>query len=168
MPVPLLRLLAAVWLLAGSAYAWAGADEDAVVGTWQLVSYEDKSPDGESHYPFGKEPKGLLMYDAGGRMSIQLMKVPHPGVASGDDSRVTPEEKQALYDAYVAYFGRYTVDAAKGVIVHHVEADLADVYIGNDEERPFVLRGDTLILAPHWTVDGRDWTGVRVFKRAGP
>lgn len=144
----------------------AHADEGSVVGTWNLVSYEDKAPTGESLYPFGKEPKGLLMYDAGGHMSIQLMKVPHPKVASGDDSQVTPDEKQALYDAYVAYFGRYSVDAANGVVVHHVEGDLADVYIGNDEKRPFVLRGDTLILAPHWKVNGEDWTGVRVFKRA--
>ena len=163
----MLRRFALAILLAASALG-ARADEASVVGTWQLVSYEDKSPAGESIYPFGREPKGLLMYDAGGRMSIQLMKVPHPKIASGDDSNVTPEEKQALYDAYVAYFGRYTVDAANGVIVHHVEADLADVYIGNDEKRPFVLRGDTLILAPHWKVDGKDWTGVRVFKRASP
>jgi hypothetical protein len=146
----------------------ARADEASVVGTWRLVSYEDKSPEGESIYPFGKEPKGLLNYDSGGNMSIQIMKMPHPKVASGDDSKVTPEEKQALYDAYVAYFGKYTVDAENGAIVHHVEADLADVYIGSDEKRPFVLRGDTLILAPHWKVDGKGWTGVRVFKRTGP
>lgn len=162
----MLRRIALATLLATA--LCARADEASVVGTWQLVSYEDKSPDGQSIYPFGREPKGQLMYDAGGRMGIQLMKVPHPKVASGDDSNVTPEEKQALYDAYVAYFGRYTVDATNGVIVHHVEADLADVYIGNDEKRPFVLRSDTLILAPHWKVDGKDWTGVRVFKRASP
>ena len=144
------------------------ADEVSVVGTWRLVSYEDKLPGSASVYPFGQDPKGLLIYDADGNMSIQIMKVPHPKVASGDDSKVTPEEKQALYDAYVAYFGTYRVDAEKGVVVHHVEADLADVYIGNDEERPFDLHGDTLILAPHWKVDGREWLGIRVFKRAGP
>jgi ketosteroid isomerase-like protein len=142
--------------------------EPTVVGAWRLVSYEDKAPDGQSRYPFGREPKGLLLYVAGGTMSIQLMKMPHPTIASGDDGDVTPAEKQALYDAYVAYYGRYTVDAENGVIVHHVEADLADVYIGNDEQRPYVLRGDTLILAPHWKVAGQDWTGVRVFKRAAP
>ena len=144
----------------------ARADEASVVGTWRLVSYEDKLPGSPSVYPFGHDPKGLLIYDANGRMSIQIMKVPHPKVASGDDSQVTPEEKQALYDSYVAYFGTYSVNPDKGVVVHHVEADLADVYIGRDEERPFVLRGDTLILAPHWTVDGKEWHGIRVFERA--
>lgn len=144
----------------------ARGDEPGIVGTWRLVSYEDKPPSGPSLYPFGKDVTGQLMYDPSGHMSIQIMKVPHPKVSSGDDSRVTPEEKQALYDAYVAYFGRYTVDADRGVVIHHVEGDLADVYIGSDEERPFVLRGDTLIIAPHWKVDGQEWHGIRVFKRA--
>ena len=106
---------------------------------------------------------GNLVYVSNGPV---LMKVPHPKVASGDDSKVTPDEKQALYDSYVAYFGTYSVNPDKGVVTHHVEADLADVYIGNDEERPYVLRGDTLILAPHWTVDGKEWHGIRVFERA--
>src|SRR5262245_20219761 len=89
----------------------ARTGEPGIVGTWRLVSYEDKPPSGPSLWPFGKEAKGVLMYDASGHMSIQIMAIPHPKVASGDDSRVTPEEKQALYDAYVAYFGTYTVDA---------------------------------------------------------
>ncbi|MGH8241814.1 MAG: lipocalin-like domain-containing protein [Steroidobacteraceae bacterium] len=157
----------AVAALLGAAATAANAEENPVVGTWRLVSYEDKSPDGKSLFPFGKDAKGLLMYDAGGHMSIQIMKVPHPKVASGDDSIVTSAEKQALYDAYVAYFGTYKVDLEKGVVVHHVEADLADVYVGNHEERPFDLRGDTLILAPRWKVDGKEWHGIRVFRRAG-
>src|SRR5262245_3278602 len=119
----------------------ARCDEPGLVGTWRLVSYEDKPPTGPSLYPFGKDVKGQLTYDGSGRMSIQIMKVPHPKVASGDDSRVTPEEKQALYDAYVAYFGSYTVDAERGVVIHHLEGDLAAVYVGNEEARPYVLRG---------------------------
>ena len=145
--------------------ATARAGDSGIVGSWRLVSYEDKAPNGDSVFPFGKDPKGMLMYDSTGHMSIQIMKVPHPKVASGDDSKVTPEEKQSLYDAYVAYFGTYSLDLEKGVVVHHVEADLADVYIGNAEERPFDLHGDTLILAPRWKLDGKEWLGIRVFKR---
>jgi hypothetical protein len=161
--------LAAVFLLVGCAIAsFVQAAEPDIVGTWRLVSYEDKPPTGTSLYPYGSDPKGLLMYDATGHMSIQIMKVPHPKVASGDDARVTPDEKQALYDAYVAYFGTYTLDRDQGVVIHHVEADLADVFIGSDESRPFVLRDDTLILAPHWQVNGKTWHGIRVFTRVSP
>jgi hypothetical protein len=99
----------------------------------------------------------LLIYDATRHMSIQVMKVPHPKVASGDDEKVTPEETAALFDAYTAYFGTYTVDAARGVVIHHVEGDLADVFIGRDEEWPYELAGDRLLLKPRWESEGKRW-----------
>jgi hypothetical protein len=34
------------------------------------------------------------------------------------------------------------------------------------QERPFEFVGDRLILRPKWTVDGKQWTGLRVFERA--
>jgi hypothetical protein len=98
-------------------------------------------------------------------MAIQIMKTPHPRVESGDDTQVTTAEKQALFDAYVAYFGTYRVDAAQGVVIVQVEADLADVFIGRDESRPFQLEGDRLMLTPRWTEAGREWMGTRVCER---
>lgn len=86
-------------------------------------------------------------------------------IASGDEEKVTPAEKTALYDAYAAYFGTYTVDAKRGVVIHHVEGDLYDVFIGTDQERPFEISGDRLTLRPKWTGDGKQWTGLRVFER---
>ena len=71
----------------------------------------------------------------------------------------------ALYDAYVAYFGRYRVDAARKVVVTRADADLADVFVGRDEERPFELQGDQLTLSPQWTSGGVHWQGLRVFER---
>jgi len=48
----------------------------------------------------------------------------------------------------------------------HVDpADEDDVFIGKDQERPFEIPGDRLILRPKWTVDGKQWTGLRVFER---
>lgn len=139
--------------------------QDSIVGTWRLISVEDRPEQGSPQYPYGERPRGLLIYDATGHMAIQWMKVPHPQVASGDEDKVTPAEKIALFDAYVAYFGTYTVDVKRGVVIHHVEADLFDVYVGADQERAFVLDGDRLTLTPQWTIDGRKWTGIRVFQR---
>lgn len=145
------------------------AHPGGLTGTWQLVRYEDHLLEGgASRFPFGEHPKGQLVYDGDGHMSIQLMKMPHPKVASGDDERVTPEEKQALYDACVAYFGTYRVDESRHVVVHEVEGDLADVYVGLSQERPYVLEGDRLELVPVWESGGKKWTGVREFVRARP
>jgi hypothetical protein len=158
------------WALAGlllilAAASGAAAPAPGLVGTWQLVSFEDKPASGPAVVPFGPAPKGLLIYDASGHMSLQIMRNPGPRVASGNETKITPEEKLALFDAYVAYFGRYSVDAAKGVVVHHVEGDFYNVYVGRDEVRPFTLTGDRLVLRPTWTVGNEKWVGTRVFQR---
>ena len=53
--------------------------------------------------------------------------------------------KNPLSD-YVAYFGTYTVDAARGVVTHHVTADVRGEYTGTDQPRRFRIEGDTLII----------------------
>ncbi|MET0660453.1 MAG: lipocalin-like domain-containing protein [Steroidobacteraceae bacterium] len=165
-PTPMLAALAAVWLLSGTAHAHGAVGMKEIIGTWKLLAFEDRSESGEVRYHYGAHPKGLLIYDALGHMSVQIMKVPPPKVASGDEDRVTAAEKVALFDAYTAYFGTYAVDVERGIITHHVDGDLADVYIGRAEQRPFELSGDRLIIKPIWTTDGKRWEGVRIFERA--
>ncbi len=138
---------------------------ERIVGTWRLASYTDQAAGRPVEHPFGEHPKGLLFYDARGNMAIQIMKTPHPRVASGDEYNMTPAEKIALLDAYVAYFGTYTVDAKRQVVIHHVQADSLDVYIGTNEERPYELSGDWLVLKPVWESGGVQWEGSRVFQR---
>ena len=106
----------------------------------------------------------MLMYDADGHMSVQIMKVPHPKVAAGDDSKVTPEEKQALYDAYVAYFGTYRVDAEQRR--RHPSRrgrPRGRLHRQQTKSGPYDLHGDTLdprtALESGWDANG---SGVRV------
>jgi len=139
-----------------------------LVGAWRLVGYEDRPEEGPPVLPFGKNPRGLLIYGSSGQMSIQIMKQPHRKVASGSEVTATAAEKQALFDSFMAYFGTYTVDSRRGVVVHHVEGDLWGVFDGRDEARPFELSGDRLTLHPRWESGGRRWEGIRTFERLGP
>ncbi len=86
-----------------------------------------------SVFPYGNAPAGHLIYDVTGHMSAQIMKTPPPDVASDDWDRFTVQEKVALFDSYVAYFGRYEVDEARHVVTHLLEADLSRLYIGRRE-----------------------------------
>src|SRR5262245_54693602 len=165
---PIIALgLALLWTTAGADPTNGAIDaQGALVGAWRLVRYEDVPASGSTVFPYGRNPQGLLIYSATGQMSIQVMKEPHPTVASGDEEKITPEEKQALFDAFMAYFGTYEVDAARGVVIHHVEGDLWAVFDGSDEERPFEVSGSTLTLKPRWESGGQHWIGLRVFERA--
>jgi Lipocalin-like domain len=142
-----------------------GPTRGDLVGSWKLLSFEDRPATGAVVYPYGKLPAGLLIYDSSGHMAIQIMKSPPPNVATDDWDKFTLPEKVALYDGYVAYFGRFEVDASRHVVIHLPEADLSRLYIGKREERHVELAGDRLTLSETWTQSGKTWSGVRVFSR---
>jgi hypothetical protein len=161
----MLVILAVLTLYTATASSFGAPDETALIGSWKLVSYEDRDASGTLVYPYGKSPAGLLIYDAAGHMAIQIMTTPPPDVASDDWDLFTVKEKVALYDAYTAYFGRYEVDSRRKIVIHLPEADLSRLYIGRREERHYQLAGDRLILTETWAQSGKTWSGTRVFQR---
>ena len=119
----------------------------SLVGTWRLVSYEDWTAAGERRTPYGENPIGYFVYDTTGRVFVNFMKgpaMPSEGFVRGVSP--TLEKKSDAFDVYVSYFGTYTVDLGRRVVVHHVEGSLNPSYTGTDQPRPFELSGDTLVI----------------------
>ncbi len=152
-----------------AALAAGAADPRApagLVGTWRLVSFEDFE-NGQLIHRYGAKPLGLFVYTADGHVAIQIANPANPvcvapgkkgGPTRTDDPRVpacSPEQLQALLNGYIAYWGTYTVDAAAGVVIHHVKSDISNGYAGTDQRRPFRLEGDRLVIG-----DGKTWTRV--------
>ena len=137
-----------------------------LVGTWRLVSFEDVE-NGHTVRRFGDKPLGIFIYTADGHVAIQIANPANPtcmapgkkfGPGRKGDLAVpacTPEQMQSLLDGYVAYWGTYTIDAAAGVVIHHVQSDISGGYAGTDQRRPFRLEGDRLVIG-----DGKTWTRV--------
>ena len=137
----------------GCAYQRATPAPAGLVGTWRLVEYWNRdSADQPKRYPFGEQPVGFIVYDAAGNVFIQFAPHPRPARMTREELRKAgPEELRATLEGYVAYFGTYTVDAARGVVIHHVAADVRREYTGTDQERPFRLSGDELIIGDQTT-----------------
>ena len=47
--------------------------KDQLVGTWMLVSWEQKKSDGTKLERYGATPTGIAFFDAGGRYIITVM-----------------------------------------------------------------------------------------------
>jgi hypothetical protein len=120
------------------------------VGTWKLVSIEERDANGRLVTPldFGPEPIGILVYDATGHMSVNMMRRGRPRLASDEQHLVTPEEAKAAFIGYVAYFGTYTIDEGAGLVIHDVEGSLVPNMEGSEQRRQFTISGDTLVLEP--------------------
>lgn len=119
-----------------------------IVGAWRLVSFETHEPDGSVTYPYGERPAGLLMYDATGRMSAQVMRRDRRLLTSNDLEMVAPEDLKIAIEGFTAFFGRYEVDEKERVITHHVEGHLLPNSVGKSLRRNFELSSDRLILMP--------------------
>jgi hypothetical protein len=121
-----------------------------LIGTWALVSIEERNAKGERVTPldYGPEPVGLLIYDATGHMSAQAMRRGRPRLGSDDVHRATPAGAKTALVGYNAYFGKYEVDEAKGIVVHVVEGSLIPDWEGSRQVRRFTLAGDRLVLEP--------------------
>lgn len=119
------------------------------IGTWKLIAAEAQRPNGEVvPYRYGTNSIGYIMYDATGRMAVQLMRLDRPRFAAATADQGASEEIKAAFDGYGAYFGVYEIHEAEGFVIHHVEGSLFPNNVGTDQKRFFEFSGDKLILKP--------------------
>jgi hypothetical protein len=139
----------------------SAGSSNPLVGTWKLIACENRSEDGQIQQTFGANPKGILMYDAGGRMSVHLMGGNRTRFTSPDVHGGTASELKEAFDSYMSYFGTYEIDAAAGTVAHHLEGCSYPNWVGTTQQRFLKIEGKRLSLStPPMRVDGK---GVRVF-----
>ena len=114
------------------------------VGTWELQSIEVKGGNGEwtaARMPEDDQrPVGVLMYDDKGNMAVQITTEPR--------HVETPEDNPEVIHGYVAYYGKYNVDAKAGTITHRRQNHINPSIGKLDVVRYFQFSGDILTLSP--------------------
>ena len=104
-----------------------------------------RQPNGEVTRPMGDHPRGLLMYTAGGHMSVQITAGDRPLFgASGRGGSI--EEAADALRTYIAYCGTYRVDDAEGAVYHEPECHSCPNGVGVPLQR-FTFTGDRLLLS---------------------
>ena len=92
-----------------------------VPGTWRLVSYEEKLTTGDIVNPYGDTPQGMAIFEPGGYVSVQIMKIPRVSFPAGYD-RATVEQVKAVHEAYLAYYGTWAIDENQSVLIENIKA----------------------------------------------
>jgi len=142
------------------------AQQNSVIGTWRLVSYDTQTPDGKKTFPLGEDIVGMAIYLPNGRVSIQFMKRDRPRFQSGDAWRGTLEEERAAFEGFFGYAGRYTIDAARSIVTHRLEIASAPNYVGTDLVRTFSMSGNRLTLrTPQRQLAGQTSSSTLVWER---
>lgn len=144
----------------------ASADTNRFVGSWRLVSFEGRSPDGRRIHPMGEQPSGQLIYDAKGQVSVQYMRRDRPEFASGDLHQGSPEEIKAAFEGYIGYWGTYDVDERAGTVTHHVAGASFPNWVGGEQKRFYSFDHNHLTFkTPPILIGGVETTNVIVWER---
>ncbi len=151
---PTMLLAAAVAPLGMGA---AAAQDDAakkIVGAWRYIG---TTVDGVPRAGRGTNPKGMIVYTAGGHMSVQIapdIERPRAGAV------MTPDEAKIAVSNYIAYFGTYTIDEKAGTVTHHRAASVQPGDKG-DFIRAYQFVGDRLILRPPNSKQEITWERIK-------
>jgi hypothetical protein len=143
-----------------------------LIGSWVLVSREDRTPDGRivPEPNLGSDALGLLFYDRLGNVAAQLMRRSRSADV-GRSTQPIPQDasNSGSADGYDAYFGTYTLDLQSHTVTHHLVGALLPGDVGRSLTRHFEVPGSELRL---WFETARA-SGQRVvrtllWRRAGP
>lgn len=135
------------------------------VGTWLLQAADVVHPDGRRESDYGAPPKGLLMIDAGGRYSLQIIRQDRPHFASGDRAKGTPQEYAAAVTGTSTHFGTISVDRSAHVLTFTAEAASFPNQDGTTQRRSYELHGPVLSykVAPRPNGD----VPISIWRKAG-
>jgi hypothetical protein len=130
----IIQIALAALSLALTTTATAQTLKTQIVGTWDFVVVEVKAPDGKISYPFGKSPKGMLIFTSDGRFA-QVHVGDVPRIASNNRLTGTPEEYGAIMHGSLSVFGTYTVDEAKRTVTYHIVSSSFPNWEGESQTR---------------------------------
>lgn len=140
----------------------------ALIGTWKLVSREDRNSAGELRIDpaLGRDPLALLVYDKAGNFAAQFMKRDRTDmeVVAG---RAAGSNNSVAVGGYDAYFGTYTVDEATSSVTQRLLGALSPGDVGKVVTREMHVDGERLVIQLRTNgVDGEPVTRTLVWVRA--
>jgi hypothetical protein len=119
-------------LLPSSIVAQQRSLKEQLVGTWMLT---------ESR-PIGANPKGIIIFDAGGRYTRIAGKSERPKFNS--PGQPTTEERAAAWQTFNANFGTWSVNEADKTLIVRVEGASNPNLEGAERKDKISLAGDEL------------------------
>src|SRR5207244_9207423 len=105
----------------------------------------------------GANPTGMIVYTAGGNMSVQIAP-DRPRTRVGAEA--TPDEAKAALKGYIAYFGTYAIDERTGAVTHHRKSSIQPGDVAAVVRVP-EFNGDRMILRPPDTKREIVWERVQ-------
>lgn len=119
--------------------------KNEIIGTWELLSYIEVPVDGtDSLFPFGKSPKGLLLYSPDGYMAVQISVSDELKYVSDDRMQASVYELNNRMRGFIAFSGKYIIDNRNAHVIYDISSSLFPNWEGSQQVRKLNFEGDIL------------------------
>lgn len=138
-----------------------------LVGTYDLVSWENRHESGKITYPLGPDAKGTISYSSDGFVFVHIMKnnrKDHSVVDlfGGDISEI----KQSA-NTHISYCGRYEITGNE--IIHYVIISSFPNWVPSEQKRNWQFKEGQLLLSAQGLQVGSEKVGAYlIWQRAMP
>jgi hypothetical protein len=137
-----------------------------IVGTWDFVVAEITAPDGQKSFPFGRTPKGILIFTADGRFVQYHAASDLPKLASNNRLTGTAEENAAIMRGSVSIFGTYMVDETKKTVTFNIVSASFPNFNGEAQVRTIDKLDDDEFVNTNPNVAGGRGSASNFYRRA--
>ena len=99
--------------------------KEQLVGTWTLLSHEIIARDGAKTALFGANPRGLLIFDAGGRYVQIQVRPDRPKFKANNRLEGTPEENKTALAGGIGQFGTWSLNETDKSLILHEDGNVS-------------------------------------------
>jgi lipocalin-like protein len=118
------------------------ADPKALIGVWQLISYQTEFQDGSpKRAMFGEHPTGYIIFTREGRLMAVIE-------AEGRKTPSTDSDRATLLKSLVAYSGKYRIEGNQWIA--SIDTAWNPAWDGTDQVRSFQIVGNRLTVTSTW------------------
>jgi len=132
--------------------------EKNLVGTYKLLSWENRHESGEISYPLGADAQGFLHYSHDGYMFVHIMAANRKTVSGGDLFGGETSEVADGANSHISYCGTYRIEGDE--VIHTVHISSFPNWVSTEQRRRFAFKNGNLLLSTEGLRIGNESVGA--------
>ena len=118
---------------------------NSLVGTYALLSWENRYDSGKIIYPLGPDAKGVISYSADGFVFVHIMANNRTDQSTGALFRGEISEIRHSATTHISYCGTYEIIGDE--VIHSVSVSSFPNWVSSEQRRNWEFRNGQLILS---------------------
>jgi hypothetical protein len=119
-------------------------DDNSLVGTYKLISWENRHESGKVTYPLGPDAEGVISYSPDGHVFVHIMAKDRAKHSVNDLFGGEVAEIKNSATTHISYCGTYKVKGNE--VIHYVTVSSFPNWVSSEQRRNWKFENGNLLL----------------------